>query len=317
MLGRLSLVHFLAGAIFLIAGPAAYALELVRAQRQPEPLHPLKVDWVDLVEVGLDVAGATIPVAKAGATAIKFEKGAFEVLDLSVGGRTAELEDDLLLIDSDARRLQDLKAQGRDLRTDPEARDVIDRLQRRMTAPGDNPYAFAARALFSRHGVYGTATVVSRNWAAGRFAKKMTRTLGVGPFTSEAIAGSKWGRLKRVSRLSRNLSDALTKAFFKKITKAIFDTVLAEKLKEIVASPRKPIHMLVDACPATACDCRSCRPHNWSCRRLWSRSRHPPRPCSCFRNGYRPTSIPLSMVSRSSARSSSASTMRYAGLEKR
>lgn len=221
--------------ILVVSGSASptFALEVVEAEHQAEPLHRLSVGWVDAVQVGLNVAGTTVPQARAMATAITIEKEALEVLQQSVAGRTTKLEGDLLLIDEDAKRLTELWAQGKNLRTDPDAQDVLERLRGRVTAPDDSEYTFAARALFSRHGLYATATVAGRYWVTDRLGKSITKTLGVGPFTADSIRGSRWGRLKKISRLTQSLSDELTKAFLKKVARAVFDEVLAEKIREI------------------------------------------------------------------------------------
>jgi hypothetical protein len=183
-----------------------------------------------MVVSGLAVASPNYPPAGV-------IKKAYDAVDLfqkvatgAVEHQTTVQENDLLLIDQDAQRLNELSSKGLTPSNNLEASELRSRLLKRARQ-NENSYAFLGKALADPNTLYVLAKYSLADKVSEVVGKQSAELLGVGESTKLAFLGdgrirkqlsrTQWRNLKEVAKFGQSLNDELTNALIKKLAEQV------------------------------------------------------------------------------------------------
>lgn len=230
-------------------------ISVVNAPYQVSPWHELELTERDKklltgLSAGVDVA-LNFPILqkdpriKAVKVACDLTKIGLESAVESVEYRGKLFEGDLLVISGYADRLKQIHESGRSLRDDPEAKEMISKLEQRMRAPDEPWYEFAGKSIWSTRMVYAfTKRLGFERVFPKMLGKTLSERLGwskkVKRFTKDRVGwlanrlfGVRWSTMTRVSKHSESFSDAIIKLAIKSIAKELTRAAITEELDKI------------------------------------------------------------------------------------
>jgi hypothetical protein len=207
-----------------------------------------KEQLLTAAQIGIAVAVDYNPEVKPVKVAADITSIALDESIKSAEARNAVIATHLLMINSDAARLQELKKRDGNLDS-PEAQAILDQF-RENPFPADSTGMFLAKSVFSARVVIGTAGHFGMDQAMKWFfGSKLSKRLHIGEKTERIwlskkspvrlYTSIKWKYLKRLAYNTQVLSDRLMKAIVDhqatELGKTMFGMVLDQEVDKVLA----------------------------------------------------------------------------------
>ena len=195
------------------------------------------------VGIAAGVAFQLSPIHAEYEVAKKIVDIGLDTSDLAVGSRNALVEADLRVIGRDVAELERLKRVGFDLKTDPDARALLEKLRSRARG-NDDAWSFFRKAIISGQGLYALGTAVAAETAFGRLHDRFIskRPLGTsarrqirqtwrdGEHLVRDVTGVKWKGMTARASLAVEVSQRITHD----VIQALIDQAIKKKATELV-----------------------------------------------------------------------------------
>lgn len=219
---------------------------------QPRPLHILRTIEKEAANpgflVGVGLASQYHPIIKGVSSAISIAEFIGET---GVEAGEYLVQTDLLLIDKRAKRLEEIRHSGKDLKSDPEAKKIVAELEQLKVhaLERNSPYTFFARGLASQRALYIGTRKATFYFGAKFLGKRIATWMGMGDGVKrywvdrgELLKGTMpraarrqiWKSLESIGEFSKKLADNLNTVvvtlILKKAVIPLVDQWLSERL---------------------------------------------------------------------------------------